>query len=99
MEKLVSSILTRKDLSNIPAIKYGVDNESTAFDLYSKLLQSKTGGKKLEVRECGTFINPQYPWLGCSPDGLILDSETGRIVRLLEIKCPFTGKELTFEEF
>jgi len=40
----------------------------------------------MSVRNCGLFINPNYPFLGASPDGLV--GESG----IVEIKCPFNGK-------
>ncbi|KFM81495.1 hypothetical protein X975_06488, partial [Stegodyphus mimosarum] len=38
------------------------------------------------IRQCGLFIDPKYPFLCTSPDGLI--DENG----LLEIKCPFMAR-------
>ncbi|XP_054924029.1 uncharacterized protein [Dermacentor andersoni] len=42
------------------------------------------------IHEVGLFIDPEQPWLCCSPDG-ILDSD-GRMC-LVEINCPFSLKD------
>lgn len=50
----------------------------------------------VEVELTGTFINEDYPWLACSPDGLVL-KEDGTY-KSVEVKCPATGKDLTIGE-
>lgn len=42
------------------------------------------------MEECGFFLHPSYRSLGCSPDGILKDSKSGRIIGGLEIKCPYT---------
>lgn len=39
------------------------------------------------VRQCGFFIDENFPFLGASPDGFIAE-ENG----ILEIKCPYEGR-------
>ena len=50
--------------------------------------------KNLSLRETGIVIQPNLCWLAASPDGLIYDKELG----LIEIKCPYSKRELTPEE-
>lgn len=54
----------------------------------------------LEMSETGLVINPERPWLGNSPDGLIkVTYASGRVeVGLLEIKCPY-GKVFYSEKY
>jgi hypothetical protein len=46
---------------------------------------------RIEVEDTGLVINPERPWMGNSPDGIIhVTYQSGRTDRgLLEIKCPF----------
>lgn len=46
----------------------------------------------LKIQSCGLFINPELPYLGATPDGLI--DKDG----LIEIKCPSSCSEMTPEE-
>ena len=45
--------------------------------------------------ECGLFINPSYPTLGASPDGIISCDCCG--IGTLEIKCPYCSRNSTPE--
>ncbi|KAL5020002.1 hypothetical protein ScPMuIL_002894 [Solemya velum] len=63
------------------AIVYGRNHESDAFDAYSKQLDPP-----FAAVNTGFWVNPDYPELGCSPDGLIYHNS--KLVGVLEIKCP-----------
>jgi len=63
---------------------YGIEKEMDARELYI----SKTGA---ELVQTGLFAHPVLPWLGFSPDGIILDENQNPAV-LLEIKCLQVGK-------
>lgn len=70
----------RKDLSNIPAIKWGVEHEDQAtreFEFMNSVSVEQTGQHDIG------------DWGGASPDGLIGEDQ------LLEIKCPYTKREAT----
>ena len=77
--QLVTEILTGipqgPDLSNNPAVQWGIQKESDARAAYELR-------KNVLVRECGFFRHPTIERSGASPDGLI--GENG----VLEIKCP-----------
>lgn len=65
-------------------MRRGIDNEPRGRKAYEKLTASK-------VDECGFWLHDLYPWLGCSPDGLVNvgDGQEDTIVEgLVEIKCP-----------
>ena len=65
------------------ATRYGIENEPRARQAY--LTKMKEKDEDATVIECGLWINPKYPQLGCSPDGILRSPLLGRI--LLEIKC------------
>ncbi|KAH9375343.1 hypothetical protein HPB48_015372 [Haemaphysalis longicornis] len=81
-----------KDLGHIALIKYGTSNEPLAARRYQEVLQ--TIGHHATVNTCGLLVNPAYPWLGASPDGIVWHAtELG--YRILEIKCPYTVRDKT----
>ena len=70
---------------NVPALKWGRDNEDRARNEYIKFTKGKHNN--LAVRPSGLVIHPNYPLLGASPDGFVCcDCCESRV---LEIKCPF----------
>lgn len=97
-DKLIADMLVVKDLSNIPAVKHGIDNEHLAFEAYKKTLP-----QGLFVEESGLWSNSKYSWLGASPDGIVYDSKRSnpfrKMLKIIEIKCPFSGINMTFDEF
>ncbi|XP_037504746.1 uncharacterized protein LOC119379518 [Rhipicephalus sanguineus] len=60
-----------KDLSRVPAIRYGVANEPLASERYRDVMRGL--GHDCTVHPCGLLVNPEAPWLGASPDGIIYD--------------------------
>lgn len=62
------------------AMKRGTDLEGHVFAVLQKQYPS--------LRNAGLVLDPQFPWMGASPDGLADEF-------VLEIKCPYTPK--TFE--
>ncbi|XP_043472596.1 uncharacterized protein LOC122505181 [Leptopilina heterotoma] len=69
-------------------IKHGLIKEPIAREEYEKF-------KGVKVIKCGLVVPPQNNWLGYSPDGIIF--ENGKPTKLIEIKCPFSGKSKTVE--
>jgi hypothetical protein len=69
----------RPDLSQIPAIKWGLENEARAISDFEH-----DHGK---VDKVGLFVSKTIPFLGASPDGLW----NGCVV---EVKCPFVMQKL-----
>ena len=64
---------------------WGCRHEKQARDRYEKTVRFKH--TNLQVAECGLFINPQWLFVGASPDGIITCDCCPKGV--LEIKCPF----------
>ena len=77
----LTSLVKSKDISNQPAVRYGIDNEAQAKVEY----EEKEGVK---VYKCGIFIS-QCGMLGASPYGIV--SKEG----IIEIKCPYKLKDST----
>lgn len=49
----------------------------------------------LHVHNCGLCVNPEYPYLGASPVGIVCDEGNCGII---EIKCPYTARDMSIEE-
>lgn len=83
------------------ATRWGSENEDVARDEYIQIIRDQIAQGDfaahddplvdIQVKECGLVINPQRPWMGNSPDGLItMTYQSGKSeVGLLEIKCPY----------
>ena len=68
-------------------MKHGIENEPFVREAY----KAKIG---IKVIQLGLVVSRENPWLGYSPDGVILD-ENGKPNKLIEIKCPLAGKTKT----
>lgn len=83
------------------ATRWGSENEDVARDEYIQVIKNQIAEGAfagaddplvdIAVEECGLVINPERPWMGNSPDGLItMTYASGKTeVGLLEIKCPY----------
>ena len=87
-KSILKKILGSNNSNLSAACQLGKSNEPIAVAEYETLTH-------LRVQLCGLIINPKWPWLGCSPDGVV--SEESRI-KAIEIKCPFSQKCKTVEE-
>ena len=93
-EKCVrSTLLNQKDIAHLPAIQYGLSNESTAVGTYLEYMKYT---HPVTVLECGTVISPTMQWISSSPDRKVIDQEHGP--GLLEVKCPFSLRHLKPED-
>ncbi|CAG9134964.1 unnamed protein product [Plutella xylostella] len=82
---LVKSIVTSKNLSNVPSIAYGKENEGQA-------LQQLAHQEKIKISKCGLFVHKAHCFLAATPDGIYQDNEgkTG----VVEVKCPLSAKDM-----
>lgn len=64
---------------------YGRENEKNAI----RDLEEEVGVK---IDQCGLFVDPEHPFLGATPDGII--GETG----IAEVKCPSSASNMTPDE-
>ena len=78
IEMLCETLLDPPKLATI-AINHGKTYESVAI----KKFEDETNQS---VEKCGFFVNPDFPFLGASPDGRV-NNET-----IIEVKCPYSGR-------
>lgn len=81
----VSIVCYPKKTATSAAIRWGIDNEGTARQVY--VTMAAPHHTNLKVEQCGFIINPLFPEVGASPDGLIHCTCCGK--GCLEIKCTF----------
>lgn len=79
-----------KPSPNIPALKWGTDHEDVARQAYIRHARSHLN---LSVSSSGLVVNPLYPYIGASPDGVVTCQCCGQ--GLLEIKCPYKFKDVS----
>jgi hypothetical protein len=84
-----------KSLDHIPAVAWGKVNEATALEEYAVTMA--TIHKDFKRQPTGLLIYDKLPFLAASADSLALCSCHGR--RVVEVKCPFSHKESTLEEY
>ena len=68
------------------ATDYGLNTEIEATELLSK---------KWKIYRTGLLVHPQVPWMGYSPDGLLVMNDQ---LKILEVKCPVQGFYTTATE-
>ena len=76
------------------ACEYGCKHESTARREYMYIMQKDH--TLFEITECGLVIDPLFPFLGATPDGLVTCACCGN--GTLEIKCPFSCRKKELKE-
>ena len=67
------------------ATSWGCQHEKHTHEFYSE--QMRRGHCGFAVHECCLFLNPKWPYLGASPDGIVTCRCCSKGV--VEIKCPF----------
>ena len=88
VRRLRDDIYTPRDLSNIPAIRWGLEHEKPAIDAYVK----KT---KAIYKPTGFWFFPNGH-MGASPDGLIFQKAHDRDpIGIIEVKCPYSMREVS----
>ena len=88
-QSLVDSLLKPPPKIHSPSLEWGVTNEPRVREEYQKIIQVHHTSFKVDAS--GLVVNPTYPYLGASPDGLVSCSCCGE--GLLEIKCPYSIRE------
>lgn len=95
VSKLTSRLTTTYNfLSDLRPIKYGKENEDVAAQLYVQY-QHSHGSPGTKVFNCGLVVNPNFPWLGASPDRVVHDPNATPSVGGLEVKCIESAQGLT----
>lgn len=86
-EKFLTNIFKQNSFS-AASTSYGIANEKVARQLYAK--QSN-----FHVHDCGFCVNPEFPFLGATPDAKVCDNG---ITGIVEIKCPYSIRDLTIAD-
>ena len=68
-----------------------MEHEGIARISYKSSVQSHH--KNFKISPSGLVINPLYPHLGASPDGIICCDCCGKSVLEIKIKCPYNARE------
>lgn len=92
-ESLWETFSCAKDLSQLPAMKYGNKFEPAARDAFFQVFHEKLGHSNCnaKIKLFGLSISEEFPFLAASPDGLIICECLSSPV-LIEIKCPMTAE-------
>ena len=85
LDSLADSIANPPNLNRVPSVEHGKMYEATAIDAF-------TAKTNKEILGCGLFIDPAYPFLGASPDGVVKGEEA-----IIEVKCPYVGRQAKIE--
>jgi hypothetical protein len=91
-QNLLSSILQYQSFDNA-AMEWGRRSEKTAVSCYRSFMQQTH--PNMTVSEVGLQVNPLYPHLGASADGLIYCPHCPKYHGVLEIKCPYKHRKST----
>ena len=92
--KLVETMLNQKDISHIPAVKAGREMEHTVANYY-KIYKKRNECLWTEIYCSGLVLNPDYPWLGTSPDRIVYDPTSNPCIGGLECKFISSAKGLS----
>ena len=96
-DSLVLRILQPKQFAT-PATSWGITYEPLAITKYTEY-QHDHGHDSLVVTASGFVINKTHPFLGASTDSSVYDpSNQNHPFRLMEVKCPFSHRNVTPEE-
>ena len=76
------------------ACEYGCKHENNARKEYEYAMKQQH--QSFSVKESGLILDPMYPFVGASPDGIITCTCCGTGV--LEIKCPYSCKNKGLKE-
>jgi len=93
-QKLAETILYAKVSASVPSIKWGKDNESTAFSEYKSQLSVLYSDYKLQK---AGFVVGDPAYFGVSPDGVLLD-DTGSLKGITKIKSRYSAATITVQE-
>ncbi|XP_037564105.2 uncharacterized protein LOC119443042 [Dermacentor silvarum] len=94
--KGLGHLTSSKDLSRVPAVRYGIANEAKALQRYEEALRNT--GRDVQLQCTGLFVNPEYPWLGASPDANVYDPSEDPPWGCVEVKFPYSLKDADSEK-
>lgn len=74
---------------------WGIEKESVAHEAFLTLLIEEGNFPNFQYSDYGFVISPEYPFLGASPDGVIV---CGNDKFVIEIKCPYSHRYETVQQ-
>lgn len=74
-----------RSLTKVPAVQWGLEHETVARQKYFK--KSRVEHRCFKLENSGFVINPLFPYIGASPDGLSSCECCGK--GCIEVKCPY----------
>lgn len=87
---LVKQMMERNTISrHVPALQWGIEMEDVAREAYIELACEKH--TNFQYAAAGLHVNPSFPHLGATPDGVINCDCCGEGV--LGIKCPYKHRD------
>ena len=89
---LVNNIMQKSTFTS-QSTDYGQRSEPIAKQLYKNV---KKDHNEFRFKDSGLLVDKEYPFLGASPDGIVSCACCGHHV--IEIKCPFTFKDMSIEQ-
>ena len=92
-QSLVLQILTPKFFSS-QATNWGTNHEEVALKLYQQK-QRESGHPDLFYSKSGFVISKDHPFLGVSPDAVVVDPSSVNQFGLAEVKCPYSCRHMT----
>ncbi|KAI8509486.1 hypothetical protein Bbelb_133340 [Branchiostoma belcheri] len=86
--------LTKPPETKVESLRYGTEKEKVARTQYFNEMVKQH--QDFNIDETGLVVHPEKPFLRASPDGIAKCSSHSS--RTIEIKCPFTARDMTVEE-
>ena len=59
---------------------------------------TKEHNSSVSVEKCGFIIHPSKGWLGASPDGRVKDPTSKHCYGIIEVKCPYSKRDMAPEQ-
>lgn len=76
LDNLSISILNPPDIENVPAVEFGKESENKVKKMIDEIFT------EYRFRNVGLVINPHFPYLVASPDGLLFNSNDQMLVEI-----------------
>lgn len=90
---LLKDICYPRSFSSKPT-QWGCDHEKEAKKQYVETMMECH--ENCACRDSGLVINPEYPYIGATPDGIASCLCCGEVI--LEIKCPYCARDSSIDE-
>ena len=79
--------------TKVKSLMWGIENEQNAREQYLEQMEDEQLHTELSCTSSGLRVNPRYPHLGVTPDGIVKCDCCGN--GLIEIKCPYKHNKVT----